>query len=175
MKKLITICILCLSVGANADTVINKPALHENIIAGITWTDPIAHAYGYPSINCNSSDSNLYSQCWLAFSETQHLPLGASSINVTIKAKVWYKGGADISQCLIYAYVLKNSTEIGNHFIHTETFSLNDTTRQSRRISYINLDIPVVNGKVAIGVGKMLKSNCSVDFVVYLDGYKTNE
>lgn len=181
--KIVLILILSLSTVAcrveSADInkksleVVNIPSLHENMVIGKTWREIITHENGYPAENCNSSTAQK-SQCYFALSEGKAFPVGTTNISVSVKAKAWYKGSPNESQCLIYAYMLKNSTDIGNHFIHTEVFNHYDTYKQNRRISYVNLKIPVINGAVKIGVGKKLDDGCSMDFAIYLDGYTIN-
>lgn len=152
---------------------INIPAQHSNIIAGMTWQDEIGHLNEHPPIRCNNVDSRFYSQCWLAFSVGKELPENAESVKLTIKTKAWTRnvGYQHDSYALIYARVFLNSTKYTNHIIHTEVWSPELGFKDRRRISYVTVEIPVRNGKVALGIGKQISGFASVDIVVYLDGY----
>lgn len=180
MGKFIVICLLLLvvSLAKGADltigaTSINFPSQHSNIIAGITWKDEVEHSNEHPRVRCNTNDAKVHSQCWLAFSEGKELPENVESVRLTIKTKAWTKnvGHQHDSYALIYARVFKNSTEYTNHIIHTETWSPELSIKDRRRISYVTVDIPVKNRKVALGVGKQIRGFAQVDIVVYLDGY----
>lgn len=171
--KYLLLALSLLITAVHADEVINFPSDHKNMLSGHTWTQEIEHEYGYPLANCRGSNSGQFSQCWIAFSEGTAFPTGAKALRLSIKQKAWTtnRGAAQESYCLIYAYVLKNSTEITNHVAHTETWSSDYTYRDTRRVNYSSITVPVVNGKVALGVGKKIKGNCQVDIAVYLEGY----
>jgi hypothetical protein len=174
MKNLI-FAVLLLPLVACADEVINFPGDHSNILSGHTWKQEVEHEGGYPKNNCRGSDSYLHSQCWIALSEGTSFPVGTTSVRLTLKAKAWTRnvGYQTDSYCLIYGYVLKNSTEHTNHLIHVEEWSPEIGYKDRRRVSYSNIVVPVVNGKVSLGAGKKIQGNCQVEFTVYLDGYVT--
>lgn len=164
---------LLMACSQEAAEVVNYPADHGNIIIGNSWSEPVKHTDGFPSNDCNAPDSGKISQCKFTLSKGVDFPKDAKSLRLTLKAKAWIRniGKQHDSYCLIYGTVLKNATESTNHVIHSEVWSPEIGIKDHRRISYVNINVPVKNGQVVLGVGKEVVGNCQVDIVAYLDGY----
>ncbi|WP_348688062.1 hypothetical protein [Aeromonas bestiarum] len=151
----------------NNDDVPVFPSEQKNMIFGYSWSEPIAPKDEYPVANCNANDSSKYSNCWVGLSEGIHFPVGFKTIKLRFKVKSWNHKGSD-SYCLGYVYSLISSTDVGNHFIHNESWSENKDER--RRISYTMVELPVINGAIKFGVGKQITGNCEIDVATYFEG-----
>ncbi|MHA7000944.1 hypothetical protein [Aeromonas schubertii] len=168
LRFFFTMCIIFFIAGCGDEKVeYIFPAEHKNMIFGHTWVADISQKDEYPQVNCNSEISEVYSQCWVGLSEGIHFPVGFKTLKLRFKVKSWNHKGSD-SYCLGYVYSLVSSTEIGNHFIHNESWSENKDER--RRISYTMVELPVINGAIKFGVGKQITGDCEIDVATYFEG-----
>ncbi len=168
LNSFIPICVFLILSGCGENKTEDIfPAEQKNMIFGYSWMSDISSKDEYPKVNCNSALSENYSQCWVGLSEGVHFPVGFKTLKLRFKVKSWNHKGRD-SYCLAYVYALISSTQVGNHFIHNESWL--ESKDERRRISYTVADLPVINGAVKFGVGKQITGNCYIDVAAYFEG-----
>lgn len=147
------------------------PAAAERLIWMATWDADVEHSEVENGTQCDDEAAASESQCTQILDLEHLLPWDASSALLRIKAKAWNRTSVSPSYCLIYARAAGTNATFSNHFIHTEEWSGGqDDLEERRRINYTTISLPAAEG-VGITVGKQITGECSVEFVVYLEGY----
>jgi hypothetical protein len=137
-----------------------------SIVASRTFDDQVAHGAG-SRVNCNASVVDGDSFCYFQIDIFQHVPATAKAVRLLVKAKAWNMSGP--SYCLLYSSVNAGSPDGNNHFIHVEDWSTDSAQR--RRVTYSTIDAHIIGNGVTLEVGREISGDCTVDFVVYLEGY----
>jgi len=163
------------STASNLMLLGNGPADDSTILNTFIWTDQIAHAEVAPdSRRAGCEDAALASQCLFTYTlNRQIVPAEATHLLLRVKSKAWVMGHTlATSYALIYGGSVQEGV-ISNHFFHTEEMEgpANVFNGERRRVNFNNALVPIVDGKVVIGIGKQLQGNSLVEVTIYLTGY----
>lgn len=166
------------SLGVNAFVPVSQtiyfdtgPAAAERLIWMATWNAAVSHSDEDSGVLCGDEAANWESQCTQSLNLKELLSSDASSALLRIKAKAWNLASTEPSYCLIYARASGTEAHFSNHFIHTEEWSGGQAgLDERRRVSYATVSLPA-DDAAGVTIGKQIDGDCSVEFVVYLEGY----
>lgn len=136
---------------------VTGPADHNDIIMSLAITQPKTY----------SDDAELE---WIV---DRNIIGNADKVFLTLKAKVWVQKGS-VSPEDEYGLIFARNGTSGsyNHIIHSEVFGVRGSTRDNRRIANVSAWFPVVDGKVKIRVGSLIRGDHTrIEFVAYLDAW----
>lgn len=180
MQRLISVLALALALSApaiasNLFLVGNGPSDDATILTTLTWTDQVSHAEVEPNEKlADCEDAALVSQCIFTISVDElPVPAEATHLRLKIKSKAWVMGHTSAtSYALVYGGSIQQDV-VSNHFFHTEEVEgpANVFNGERRRVSFNNALVPIIDGKVMLGIGKQLQGNSLVEVTIYLSGY----
>ena len=173
------LCMACLAQSASAFEVFplgSGPSDNDQIIMWANdWNRAVAHDSDEP-IDCSTPAARAASQCRFTYEvDPSIVPVGAEYLILRVKARSQIKTGkatGNENSALVYASFVGPDGAQLNHFIHTETYGDQaNGTLLRRDVEYAQINAPIIDGEIAIQVGKRIIGKAEVELVVYLEGY----
>lgn len=136
------------------------PANHATIVMSNSWTAPKA----YPP-------NEVGQRFTYNVANDDRVPDDATAVLLRIKLKAYIPSGSGYAYCQadMRQYI---PGEVSNHFVHVDCWpGAGEASGQGRRIPYVTIFAPIVDGKVHLDVAHGIVGRGQIEFAVYLEGY----
>lgn len=146
------------------------PAKHDSMIMTGSSVLPIVYDEFDPVLSSSPAAETASQVRYIYKVDPSKIPSTATHVLVLVKMKAYIpndaaSGGMNYAQ--IFARVPGN-----NHFIHCEAWGGGiDWQEERRRVTFSSVYLPIVDGQVAVDVGREIRRRGAVEFAVYLEGY----